>query len=341
MGLTRRKGAAGTNKGSAKELHPGGQIRRADARGGGGAASFSIPAIVLAVAVGVAMGLLHQRQGLDLADTLIDLLRGGMGGRGRSSPAPSLDTVGAASSSSSSSSSRTPAQGKKASGSGEGAKKKRGLVGPLAVRVHANGASEPAGELTLRPEAHRSMRDLRRAAGALAGPACAKGDCRVFTHFGYEVKSLGALTEGQQLFLVPPDRHFVWPTFGVGHRVELPGVASAYPGKPITLTTLAESPRVFEVENFFSEQDADDLVAFTLGIDDEVFGLKRSTTGAKGSEVSSQRTSENAFDTSSPVAMKLKRRVFDVLGMRPYDEELADGLQVLRYNVSKAYIPYV
>lgn len=26
---------------------------------------------------------------------------------------------------------------------------------------------------------------------------------------------------------------------------------------------------------------------------------------------------------------------------RPYDEELADGLQVLRYNVSKAYIPYV
>lgn len=26
---------------------------------------------------------------------------------------------------------------------------------------------------------------------------------------------------------------------------------------------------------------------------------------------------------------------------RPYDEEMADGLQILRYNVSKAYIPYV
>jgi hypothetical protein len=26
---------------------------------------------------------------------------------------------------------------------------------------------------------------------------------------------------------------------------------------------------------------------------------------------------------------------------RPYDEELADGLQVLRYNISRAYIPYV
>lgn len=33
-------------------------------------------------------------------------------------------------------------------------------------------------------------------------------------------------------------------------------------------------------------------------------------------QVSMQRTSENAFDTSSPVAMKLKRRVFEVLGMR-------------------------
>lgn len=52
------------------------------------------------------------------------------------------------------------------------------------------------------------------------------------------------------------------------------------------------------------------------GITAEGFALKRSTTGAEGSEVSSQRTSENAFDTTSPIAMKLKRRVFDLLGMR-------------------------
>lgn len=325
MGLKRRaKGAAG-----AKELHPGGQIAKSPRRSDKNAshAAFSIPAIVVAVVVGIALGLMHKHQGLDLADTLVALLRGGVGGRGRS-PAPSLDTGGAGISRSGASPQRGPAS-------------KTGLAGPVAVQVHANGASQPVAELTLRPGEHRSMRDLRKAAGALVGPACAAGDCRVFTHYGYEVKSLGALSEGQQLFLVPPDRHFVWPTFGVGHRVELPGVASACPGNPIVLTTLAESPRVFEVENFLSEQDADDLVAFTLAIDDDVYGLKRSTTGAKGSEVSSQRTSENAFDTSSPIAMRLKRRVFDVLGMRPYDEELADGLQVLRYNRSRAYIPYV
>lgn len=328
MGLKRRaKGAAGV-----KELHPGGQIAKSPRRSHKNVspAKFSIPAIVLAVVVGIALGLMHKHQGLDLTDTLVALLCGGVGGRGRS-PAPSLDTVGhggAGSSRSGASPQRGPAS-------------KTELAEQVAVKVHANGASQPMAELTLRPGEHRSMRDLRKAAGALAGPDCAAGDCRVFTHYGYEVKSLGALSEGQQLFLVPPDRHFVWPTFGVGHRVELPGVASACKGKPIVLTTLAESPRVFEVENFLSEQDADDLVAFTLSIDDDVYGLKRSTTGAKGSEVSSQRTSENAFDTSSPIAMRLKRRVFDVLGMRPYDEELADGLQVLRYNRSRAYIPYV
>jgi prolyl 4-hydroxylase len=30
-----------------------------------------------------------------------------------------------------------------------------------------------------------------------------------------------------------------------------------------------------------------------------------------------------------------------LLGMAPYDDDMTDGLQVLRYNTSKAYIPHV
>ena len=66
--------------------------------------------------------------------------------------------------------------------------------------------------------------------------------------------------------------------------------------------------------------------------------LKRSSTGVGDEiDVNPVRTSENAFDTSGKSAMLLKKRCFKVLGIDPYNEEMADGLQVLRYNVSKAY----
>jgi hypothetical protein len=286
MGL-RRRGAMGANKALQPPPHPGGQLttkssssprrrQQSEQRGFFFFSSSSLlllplPALVMvaAVAVGVCLGLAHKHQGLDLADTLVDLLRG------RAGPTPSIGVVGG---------SKGAAAQQPANPGSRGRGKAKGLAGPITVQIHANGESQPVGNLTLRPEEHRRMQDLRAAAGSLVA-ACAEEDCRVFTQFGYEAKSLSALRDGDRLFLVPPYRHFVWPTFFVGHRVEVPGVASAYAGKPITLETLSESPRVFEVENFFSEQDAEDLIEFTLGIDDEVYGLKRSTTGAKGSEV--------------------------------------------------------
>ena len=49
------------------------------------------------------------------------------------------------------------------------------------------------------------------------------------------------------------------------------------------------------------------------------------------------RTSENAFDTNSELARILKKRAFELLGVLPYEEMMADGLQVLRYNQTTAY----
>lgn len=37
----------------------------------------------------------------------------------------------------------------------------------------------------------------------------------------------------------------------------------------------------------------------------------------------------------------LNRRCFDVLGFDEYIESHADGLQILRYNLTKAYIPHL
>ena len=52
------------------------------------------------------------------------------------------------------------------------------------------------------------------------------------------------------------------------------------------------------------------------------------------------RTSENAFDATSPTSVALQKRAAAVLGMAPFDSEMMDGLQVLRYNASKANIPH-
>jgi hypothetical protein len=42
----------------------------------------------------------------------------------------------------------------------------------------------------------------------------------------------------------------------------------------------------------------------------------------------------------SPAARRIKLRAVKLLGMEPYDDEMTDGLQVLRYNVSTAYITH-
>ena len=98
---------------------------------------------------------------------------------------------------------------------------------------------------------------------------------------------------------------------------------------------------MFEIEGFFVESEADDIVHRAKMETSESHRLKRSSTGADGYNINPTRTSENAFDTHSKSAVDLKKRCFDVLGMRPYQENMADGLQVLRYNVTTAYIGHL
>jgi hypothetical protein len=62
---------------------------------------------------------------------------------------------------------------------------------------------------------------------------------------------------------------------------------------------------------------------------------------ASGYNVNSQRTSENGFDTHGKEAQAVKHRCMDVLGFDVYEESLTDGLQVLRYNKTTAYIPHL
>ena len=170
------------------------------------------------MAIGACIGLSHQYQGFDLADTIVAKLRG-------IPPTPSL-AHGAGMS-----------LGEPSVGITHQVKhpllciagshydrcflhdsSHQKLSSTIKVNAYANGESTPAGDVILSPAAIRTMGDMRRATGAVID-GCETGQCRVFNELGRELESLTSLKDEQKIWLVAPRRHFVWPAFEVGHKV--------------------------------------------------------------------------------------------------------------------------
>jgi len=164
--------------------------------------------------------------------------------------------------------------------------------------------------------------------------------CTLYSAWGTRVTSCNDVKNGSSVFWVQHGRLFMWPTYEIGHQVQIRHIGMPT-GKPIVLETVSQRPRIFRLQNFFTDAEADILIKNALSITDDDFKLKRSSTGAQGYNVDSYRTSEGAFDTNSATAMAIKKRGFDLLGIFPYDESFADGLQILRYNQTSAYIQHM
>ena len=215
--------------------------------------------------------------------------------------------------------------------------------GSYVVRVLKNGESSEEGEVMTLTKAQCSSRasfeaqislavcgdvvscDARDAAGRVVS------SCEELVAFATEP---GVQPVGLPLvYGVPRSMRFVFACEGVGYARSLPHVG-------VTLRTLSLTPRLFAVEQYLDEATADNVVRDALAIDDDEHRLMRSSTGPSGYQTSSVRTSENAWLKHSKAAMNLKRRAFTMLGFPAYDEDLADGLQVLRYNASKAYVAH-
>ncbi len=180
--------------------------------------------------------------------------------------------------------------------------------------------------------------------------------CRFYTREGRRVSSLEFLKElaelalqeasdcpdetcgfaAIELYAVPAGRMFMFAPSHVGEVFELKHVKDSI-GEVITVETLSLEPRVFDIHNFFTVEEADQLLSKALGETSETYGFHRSTTGTSGASVFSKRTSENAWDTHGATAQKVKRRCFSLLGIDEYEESMSDGLQILRYNLTKAY----
>ncbi|RHY92214.1 hypothetical protein DYB37_007596 [Aphanomyces astaci] len=98
---------------------------------------------------------------------------------------------------------------------------------------------------------------------------------RVVTGKGVHVHAYDDIQDHDNLYLIPPDFHFVWPYVEFGHRVAIESTQSPT-GKPIVLESFSESPRVFLLHDFFTSDQADELIERTLSITTAEQKLKRS-----------------------------------------------------------------
>jgi len=220
------------------------------------------------------------------------------------------------------------------SGSVDAEGKSAASLEPVRVYVHANGAVPGTGS----PQV-LAREDVKLEAGqevlAQKRLYSSRGKLLAFRH----------LKPNMSVYEVAANRHFLWPP-SASQSVEVFPPAKGRKRHVVKLEPLLDSPKVFYVHDFLSDQEADFLVERAQASDNP-YKIRRSTTGHKSwtqeepaENENSERTSENAFDIDSPVARAVKRRAFSLLRIKKYVESMADGIQILRYKQKQAYIAH-
>ena len=143
------------------------------------------------------------------------------------------------------------------------------------------------------------------------------------------------------LYAVPAGRTFMFAPAYVGEEFDLPHIQGADPSKRVYMKVLSLSPRVFDIFNYFTRDESAGLVEKAIAEKSDSHKIKRSSTGASGYNINMRRTSESGFDTHGKTAQAVKKRCFSVLGFDEYIESHSDGLQILRYNQTKAYTAHM
>ena len=111
-----------------------------------------------------------------------------------------------------------------------------------------------------------------------------------------------------QLYAVPAGRVFMFAPSFVGETFVLDRMRNNAPSNaPIVVEVLSLKPRIFELHNFFSLDEADTIIEQALSESSDSHKFHRSTTGAVDAQIFSRRTSENAWLTSTSEAVNIKR----------------------------------
>lgn len=162
--------------------------------------------------------------------------------------------------------------------------------------------------------------------------------CQLVAAEGLEIQRFSDLAEGMHVYVVPFDRQFVWPTYELGHQVN---ISHMLQDAKVSLETISIEPRIFRLHNWISQ---DEMVALKARIANMT--LERSTGGiapkgnnaTNGGQVSNTRTSTNAWDTDSDLSMMFKRRAHKLLRLAGnFEKDQYGGLQIVHYGLGQFY----
>ena len=113
---------------------------------------------------------------------------------------------------------------------------------------------------------------------------------------------------------MPEGRQFVLPAKSTGLSMSMHHLNTV---PPLSLQALSLSPLVYKVENFFSEEEARELIQQAH----ESFSRHPQYT-------QSDKMASHAQGNGSVLATTLRRRAFDLLGIFPFDETFSEGFDV-------------
>lgn len=176
---------------------------------------------------------------------------------------------------------------------------------------------------------------------SLTGTDIYRAGASLYDGTGVRLENLLSVSSNDRLYVVPENIVFHWPFVEIGHKVRVPGLHAK---EDVWIESVAEVPKIFYLHNFMNKDEPDRLRERALRATG-ANKMEKSTTGVKlrenrdlndPSSFSDTRTSDNAWDMSSPDAKPIIDRSFDVARL-PNKRMFQDGLQLVRYQVRQAY----
>ena len=117
--------------------------------------------------------------------------------------------------------------------------------------------------------------------GWLDRVVCARANfhenCNLFNLDGARISNCTDISNGSSVVMVPFDRLFIFAGIARGYKRVMTRMANV-DDKPIILETSSLMPRIFKIQNFFTDEEANQLIANALAFSGDI-ELRRSMTG--------------------------------------------------------------
>lgn len=142
--------------------------------------------------------------------------------------------------------------------------------------------------------------------------------CSLYSQWGTRVTSCNDLGLDESIFVVPDNRLFVLPFKEFGENKSINHLHTSS-DKPMNLEVVSDSPRIFRLKNFLSDYEGRLLLS----------NLNQFSDYPKyESLITKTFNNTHYYNNDFDFVLTLQKRVFDLLGIFPYDDSYTEGLIV-------------